>query len=138
MTLTDCTIGSENLTTAAAKERLDSLRAENSSASGNLISQLGALAALCNAAELDAANTDIPLAKRKIFGDATDSAVLRFSEGLVDGNVAYFRACWQRMFELAFNSKNKFMIRCFSLTRPEALGHTLSRDEAERFTKSDT
>ncbi|KAH7305561.1 Na,H/K antiporter P-type ATPase [Stachybotrys elegans] len=126
MTMTDCSIGGENRTVDEAKAAISS--------NANIM-QLGALAGMCNGAELDAASADVPVAQRKVFGDATDSAILRFVEGLSDGNVAYFRACWQRVYELAFNSKNKFMIRCFKIARPEALAKTLTGEEAKHFSE---
>ncbi|KEY65999.1 hypothetical protein S7711_06907 [Stachybotrys chartarum IBT 7711] len=125
MTLTDISIGNQNYTAEEA-----------CNVKTSTIVQLGALAALCNGAELDA-ESDVPIAQRKVFGDATDSAILRFSESLDKGNVAYFRACWRRVYELAFNSKNKFMIRCFANSRPESLSKTLTDDEARRFHERD-
>jgi sodium/potassium-transporting ATPase subunit alpha len=41
---------------------------------------LANLSAVCNAAEFDASTVTKPLAERKINGDATDSAILRFAE----------------------------------------------------------
>lgn len=101
------------------------------------IGQLAAMAALCNGAEMDAAQADIPIEKRNIFGDATDTAVLRFSESVAQGNIAYFRSCWQKVFELAFNSKNKFMIRSFAISRSEALSRTLNAQDAGQFQNND-
>ncbi|GJN71859.1 hypothetical protein Purlil1_4966 [Purpureocillium lilacinum] len=134
MTLTDCSIGTNNMTVKDLQEKMAS--SEKAGALGPF-GQLGALAALCNAAELDAAQADVSIDKRNIFGDATDTAVLRFSESLSAGNVGYFRGCWQRVFELAFNSKNKFMIRCFNISRREALQNTLHADAAASFSDSD-
>ncbi|PHH82146.1 hypothetical protein CDD82_6836 [Ophiocordyceps australis] len=130
MSLTDCSVGNVNMPVTSLlddkEKRLDAF------------GQLGALAALCNAAEMDAATQpDVPVAKRHVFGDATDSAVLRFSESLADGNVAYFRSCWHRVYELAFNSKNKFMIRTFKVVRREALSLTLNKEVADGFGDSD-
>lgn len=51
----------------------------------------------------------MPIHERKINGDATDQAVLRLSESL--GSVAQLRQDWKKIFEIAFNSKNKFMVR---------------------------
>ncbi|KAK2590061.1 hypothetical protein QQS21_012260 [Conoideocrella luteorostrata] len=136
MAVSDCSIGSNNLT-------LDELHGKTSSAStekaevAQTFGQLASLSALCNGAEMDAAQADIPIEKRNIFGDATDTAVLRFSEIVAQGNVNYFRSCWQKIFELAFNSKNKFMIRCFTIARHEALERTLTNQDAKDFKDSD-
>ncbi|KAJ2973346.1 hypothetical protein NQ176_g6662 [Zarea fungicola] len=136
MTLTDCAIGSSSMSVEELQSKRS--RAENGNKEiGSAFGQLGALAALCNGAELDAAQTDVPLAQRRVFGDATDTAILRFSESLADGNVGYFRGCWQKVFELAFNSKNKFMIRTFTNSRKEALGQTLSAAAASHFSEKD-
>lgn len=139
MTLTDCSVGQTCLTADVVKENITNEKNERNGDTDAMsgFRQLGAMAALCNAAELDASQADIPIAQRNIFGDATDTAVLRFSESLADGNIGYFRGCWQRVFDLAFNSKNKFMIRTFLVTRREALRHTVSKDEANSFTEQD-
>lgn len=85
----------------------------------NSMAQLRAIAGLCNASEFDAATYHLPLAERKIAGDATDQAVFRFSESL--GPVRDLQQLWKRTFELAFNSKNKFMIRTLALADPAGL-----------------
>ncbi|PHH90903.1 hypothetical protein CDD83_2322 [Cordyceps sp. RAO-2017] len=130
MSLTDCSVGGVNVSVQSLKEDISGGGKEQALAP---FLQLGAIAALCNAAEVDAAEADVPIERRHIFGDATDTAVLRFSESLADGNVSYLRACWTRVFELAFNSKNKFMIRCFNIARREALKSTLDGEAAESF-----
>lgn len=70
------------------------------------------LSGLCNAGEFDAASMHMPIHERKINGDATDQAVLRLSETL--GSVAELRRDWKKVFEIPFNSKNKFMVRLIS------------------------
>ena len=40
---------------------------------------------------------------------------------------------WKKTYELAFNSKNKFMIKTFSLAEPEGLDLALSPAEAKEF-----
>ncbi|KIO01668.1 hypothetical protein M404DRAFT_28407 [Pisolithus tinctorius Marx 270] len=54
------------------------------------------IARLCNAAKFDAAVMDCPMEERAVKGDPTDTALLRFSEGL------------SRRFEISFNSRNKW------------------------------
>lgn len=136
MSLTDCAIGSTNVNVEELQTKLKE-GGKGDTNLGSAFGQLGALAALCNAAELDASQADIPLAQRNVFGDATDTAILRFSESLADGNVGYFRGCWQKVFDLAFNSKNKFMIRTFTNSRKEALGHTVHAAGASSFGEND-
>lgn len=93
----------------------------------NAVDQLRVLAGLCNSGEFDAASVHLPLHQRKINGDATDTAILRFSESL--GETSYLHHLWKREFELAFNSKNKFMIRTYSLVEAEALESAVSQSE---------
>lgn len=138
MSLTDCSIGVVNTTVRTLQDDVASKRtagAQNMALGA--FGQIGALAALCNGTEMDAAQADVLIEERHIFGDATDTAVLRFSESFSDGNVAYFRACWHRVFKLTFNSKNKYMIRCFSITRREALKNTLHAAAAKKFGDQD-
>ncbi|KAG5960413.1 hypothetical protein E4U58_004658 [Claviceps cyperi] len=46
-------------------------------------------------------------------------------------------SCWKKVFELAFNSKNTFMIRCFAISRHEALDRTLTSEDATDFEDND-
>jgi sodium/potassium-transporting ATPase subunit alpha len=100
------------------------------------IHQLRSMSALCNAADFDAAASHLPLHERPIFGDATDQAILRFSESL--GPITDLRRMWKKTFELAFNSRNKFMIRTFTLAEPSGLGLALSSAESMQFKLEDT
>lgn len=70
--------------------------------------QLQLVGALCNAAQFDAATLDLPISQRRINGDATDCAILRFAAEL--GDTSIFSSQWVMKFELPFNSKNKFMV----------------------------
>ena len=97
--------------------------------------ELAALAGLCNAVEFDVTTIHLPLADRKIIGDATDQAVLRFSESLTD--VATLRNAWKKVFELAFNSKNKFMVRVLRPVAEGSRANVLSREECEAFGEGD-
>ncbi|KAL1924288.1 uncharacterized protein VTP21DRAFT_7323 [Calcarisporiella thermophila] len=73
--------------------------------------QLQLCAALCNASSFDAATLDYPVDQRKVHGDATDSAILRFAEGLRP--VSEIRDAFEMLWEVPFNSKNKWMLRLF-------------------------
>ncbi|RAL12873.1 cation-translocating P-type ATPase [Aspergillus homomorphus CBS 101889] len=99
------------------------------------VHQLRAMAGLCNAAEFDAASMQLPLHEREVHGNATDQAVLRFSEGL--GSVTKLRQTWKRTYELAFNSKNKFMVRTFALAESDGLGLAMSAAESAQFKRND-
>lgn len=130
MKATDCTVAGMRMTLKAAKEDAAKVNGTDST-----IGQLAALAALCNAGEFDAATIQQPLEKRTIHGDATDQAILRFAEEL--GSVSEVRRLWRKRFELAFNSKNKFMIRVFSLADSRGLGFTVDTNEASTFNGAD-
>ncbi|EAW15042.1 cation-translocating P-type ATPase [Aspergillus clavatus NRRL 1] len=130
MFVTDCAVSSATYTPDSARDEMV-LKGKNSA-----IHQLRSVAGLCNAAEFDAATMQLPIHERKVIGDATDQAILRFSEGL--GLVSELRSLWKKTFELAFNSKNKFMIRTFSLVDATGLNLAMSPAEAAQFQRDDT
>ncbi|KAK9482032.1 hypothetical protein V1527DRAFT_499401 [Lipomyces starkeyi] len=103
--------------------------------SNTALGQLRSVASLCNAGEFDITTSGLPLANRKIIGDATDQAILRFAETL--GSVAVVRAMWNKRFELPFNSKNKFMISVFSIANDIGPDVVLSAVESEEFTEDE-
>ncbi|KAK4549384.1 hypothetical protein LTR36_006381 [Oleoguttula mirabilis] len=72
------------------------------------LQKLATVAAVCNEAEFDASSMNLPIADRKVIGDATDSAILRFAESMAP--VAEARSAVRSTFKVAFNSKNKFAI----------------------------
>ncbi|KAL7276120.1 hypothetical protein RUND412_000910 [Rhizina undulata] len=72
------------------------------------IKQFHTVAGVCNAGTFDATTLHLPLADRKINGDATDQAILRLAEGL--GPVQGLNDAWKKVLEIPFNSKSKFMI----------------------------
>ncbi|KAL5119505.1 hypothetical protein ACEQ8H_002570 [Pleosporales sp. CAS-2024a] len=114
MTVTDIYGGGEEFTPDAARDMMAVLRSENNLAvlskkRENIVDQIRIVGGLCNSGEFDAATMHLPIAERTINGDATDQAVLRLSESL--GSVAELRRDYKKTFEIAFNSKNKFMIR---------------------------
>lgn len=124
MTVTDCLIGGNMTIGDAVESDLESA-----------VSQICALATLCNGAELDysSAAVAMPIVQRPVFGDATDTAILRFAEHLEKDITPFLRSCWARTFDLAFNSKNKFMIRAFRNTRVEGLPKVLHRNDVASF-----
>ncbi|KAF2091308.1 calcium ATPase [Saccharata proteae CBS 121410] len=110
MRVTDCLVGHDamNATEAAGKIVLSRTALDVWPVSKGC-KQMALLGSICNAGEFDVTTSDLPLSERKINGDATDQAVLRFSEGL--GSVSEARQTWKNVFRVAFNSKNKFMIQ---------------------------
>lgn len=113
MTVTDCMVGNESMTanSAAGIAHLASnvMAGRDIEFQAEAITQLGYLAGLCNAGEFDPTTIHLPLEQRKIIGDATDQAVLRFAESI--GSVSLMRQQHKNIFRVAFNSKNKFMIQ---------------------------
>ncbi|OXV12000.1 hypothetical protein Egran_00239 [Elaphomyces granulatus] len=129
MFVTDCLVDTATFTPESARHET----VIEGKAAGTR--QLRAVTGLCNAAEFDATSAKLPLHERIIYGDATDQAILRLSETL--GSVVDLRHMWKKTYELAFNSKNKFMIRTFSLAEPEGLDFALSPAEAKEFKQAD-
>lgn len=132
MYVTETSIGGHCMTPEVARDQI----AQHVQDHVNAVDQLRAVAGLCNSGDFDAATTHLPLHERKINGDATDQAILRLSESL--GPVTELRKLWKKTFELAFNSKNKYMIRTLSLAEPEGLNTALSTTEAAIFDSEDT
>ncbi|KAM7210066.1 hypothetical protein V8F06_014554 [Rhypophila decipiens] len=135
MVVTDCLIGLSSLSATSTRDTLIADRNTSHDLASNAIEQLRSVAGLCNAGEFDAATRSLPLEQQKIHGDATDQAILRFAESL--GSVSDLKRCWRSKFNLAFNSKNKFMIRVFGLTHPDGLETVLSRGVAAIFEPGD-
>jgi hypothetical protein len=127
MAVTEYHIGSSDLS-------LDGSKASDVLTATTAISQLAAMAALCNAAEFDAADSETPVERRKVYGDATDQAILRFGEQL--SSVREMRQGWKKTFDLAFNSKNKFMVRTFELSGHQTVGAALP-DVKDQFGQGD-
>ncbi|EKG18232.1 ATPase P-type K/Mg/Cd/Cu/Zn/Na/Ca/Na/H-transporter [Macrophomina phaseolina MS6] len=110
MRVTDCLVGRDALTATEGVGKVQLSRAAVDITEPSLgCKQLALIGSICNAGEFDASTMDQPLSERKINGDATDTAVLRFSEGLA--SVHESRQKWRNIYRVAFNSKNKFMIQ---------------------------
>lgn len=135
--MTECTVGTHTISSGEAQDELDG--SEDPNTAGivtTAVGQLGAMAALCNSADFDATTNGLPSEEGLIYGDATGQAILRFSERL--GSVHHMHQCWQKTYELAFNSKNKFMVRTFHLFKSDCLAQTLPQAEADEFKPGDT
>ncbi|KAF9231509.1 hypothetical protein BU15DRAFT_68277 [Melanogaster broomeanus] len=72
------------------------------------------IARLCNGAKFDSATASRPIEERVVKGDPTDTALLRFSEGLsipsLNIDTASMLNRFRRLFEIPFNSRNKWML----------------------------
>jgi sodium/potassium-transporting ATPase subunit alpha len=134
MFVTEVSIGKHNMTPETTRDEMIRHRSEGKGQ--NAVEQLRAIAGLCNSGDFDPTTNKLPLSERKINGDATDQAILRLSESL--GPVTELRQLWRKTFELAFNSKNKFMIRTLALLDAAGRSVALSPSEATEFTDDDT
>ncbi|KAG6829256.1 hypothetical protein H0H92_005136 [Tricholoma furcatifolium] len=79
--------------------------------------QLQKAATLCNGATFDSATADLPLNEREINGDATDGAILRFVESM--GNASDIRSNNSQLFQIPFNSRNKWMLAMYGTCNDE-------------------
>uniref|UniRef100_A0A2D3UNA7 Related to PMR1-Ca++-transporting P-type ATPase located in Golgi n=1 Tax=Ramularia collo-cygni TaxID=112498 RepID=A0A2D3UNA7_9PEZI len=111
MTVTDFLVGKVAVSASDSRERY---------VSSEGLRQLANVSAVCNEAEFDASTMDLPIADRKVNGDATDSAILRFAESM--SLVSELRGGWRSIFKVAFNSKNKFAI---TVAKSETSDHAL-------------
>ncbi|KAF9905278.1 hypothetical protein EC991_001877 [Linnemannia zychae] len=73
--------------------------------------QLQLATMLCNNAKFDPETLDLPVPERKVHGDATDSALLRFSAQVADSSS--LSPCFERTQEIPFNSRNKWMMSVY-------------------------
>jgi sodium/potassium-transporting ATPase subunit alpha len=134
MYVTETSIGTHNMDAQTVRDEM--IRHYQDGKDVNPIGQLRAILGLCNSGEFDVATEKLPLNDRRIIGDATDRALLRLSESL--GPVSELRRMWKKTFELAFNSKNKYMIRTLALVENDGLKIALPAAEAEAFHPDDT
>lgn len=70
---------------------------------------LAKVSMLCNRAEFQPNQEEVPIENRTCMGDASESAVLRCMERLV-GNVNKIRKSSPKVFEIPFNSVNKYQV----------------------------
>jgi len=67
------------------------------------------VACLCNRAEFKGGQETLPVMKRDVNGDASEAAILKFTE-LSKGNVIAYRRENRKVCEIPFNSTNKFQV----------------------------
>ncbi|XP_073458233.1 potassium-transporting ATPase alpha chain 2-like [Aquarana catesbeiana] len=72
-------------------------------------SALGRVATLCNRAEFIGGQEDVPISKRTVNGDASEAALLKFTEQIFE-NVIEIRQRNKKVFEIPFNSSNKYQV----------------------------
>lgn len=130
MTVTDVLVGLTTCQTDDARKSYDEGEAAKSA-----VNQSRIIAGICNAGEFDPTTLHLPLSDRKVIADATDAAILRFSELLAP--VRQVRDMFRLRFDLAFNSKNKFAIRVFSFLHESTVTEAMSEKEGEDFVLAD-
>ena len=86
------------------------------------ISALALTAALCSKAKFLPGQDDLPVLTRAVEGDSSEAAILRFVEMHV-GSVELLRMKYPKVFEIPFNSTNKFQISIHE--GPNDLGYLL-------------
>ncbi|KAI8363918.1 hypothetical protein BD560DRAFT_373551 [Blakeslea trispora] len=111
MFVSDASVGTEAFSSANCKR----IYSSNDTATDEIIPQLRQVqytSALCNGSSFEADSSHLPVAERSVFGDATDCAILRFAESLdpSKATVESIRSGNEKIFEIPFNSKNKWMM----------------------------
>jgi sodium/potassium-transporting ATPase subunit alpha len=110
-----------SVASVAFADRATSIEEAQSSVAGSTsegtptkaIEKLHTAATLCNDASFDPTTLNLPVAERRVKGNATDAAVLRFA-ALVNGdNVDGLIREQKRAFSIPFNSRNKWMLTMF-------------------------
>lgn len=77
--------------------------------SGETYDYLVRVATLCNRAEFKPGQQDVPVLKRECTGDASEIALLKFTE-LSTGNIMAIRERCKKIAEIPFNSTNKYQV----------------------------
>ncbi|CAI5449985.1 unnamed protein product [Caenorhabditis angaria] len=67
------------------------------------------IASLCNRAEFKAGQEQTPILRRECTGDASEIALLKFTE-LIHGNILAYREAHEKLAEIPFNSTNKYQV----------------------------
>jgi len=86
-------------------------------------------AVLCNDANFDALSIDLPVMDRNIQGNATDGATLKFAEAARE-RLAISDA-YPRVFQIPFNSKNKWMITLHSFSKDSGKSMKTAEETSE-------
>ena len=88
--------------------------AEKDSAKVKAFKSFHMITRLCNGAKLDEGTAGLPFENQLIKGDPTDTALLRFAELFshpeIGVDTPHLLASWDKVFEIPFNSKNKWML----------------------------
>ncbi|KAK6027340.1 e1-E2 ATPase [Ostertagia ostertagi] len=86
---------------------------------GPTLDALLRIACLCNRAEFKPGQQDIPVLRRDCTGDASEIALLKFTE-LTVGNVVAAREKSPKIAEIPFNSTNKYQVSIHDIPNSES------------------
>nr|CAD7445113.1 unnamed protein product [Timema bartmani] len=81
-------------------------------------------ATLCNKAEFKPGQKNVPIKEREVNGDASESALLKFTEQYV-GDVMGKRKMNKKVYEIPFNSSNKYHVSIHESGKLTDHGHVL-------------
>jgi len=82
------------------------------------------VAALCNRAEFKGGQDNVPVLKKEVNGDASETALLKCCE-LDTPDIAAYRKERPKVCEIPFNSVNKYQVSIHELQEEEVNGHLL-------------
>ncbi|XP_063797791.1 potassium-transporting ATPase alpha chain 2-like [Pseudophryne corroboree] len=85
---------------------------------------LSTVATLCNRAEFCANQEEVPISKKTVNGDASEAALLKFTEQLL-GDVMEIRKRNEKVLEIPFNSSNKYQVSIHIPEDPAQKGYLL-------------
>uniref|UniRef100_H3A0Q6 Sodium/potassium-transporting ATPase subunit alpha n=1 Tax=Latimeria chalumnae TaxID=7897 RepID=H3A0Q6_LATCH len=85
---------------------------------------LSRVVSFCNRAFFRSGQDGVPIPKRIVVGDASETALLKFSE-ITIGNVMEYRERFKKACEIPFNSTNKFQLSIHELEDPHDLRYLL-------------
>ncbi|XP_075462193.1 potassium-transporting ATPase alpha chain 1 [Ascaphus truei] len=85
---------------------------------------LSKVVTLCNRASFKGGQDGVPVPRRIVIGDASETALLKFAE-LTVGNVTEYRDRFKKATEVPFNSTNKFQLSIHELQDPLDLRYLL-------------
>ncbi|KAG6819695.1 hypothetical protein H0H93_009489 [Arthromyces matolae] len=86
------------------------------------LAHLHRAAVLCNGATFEGDSDDLPVEERPVNGDATDGAILRFTESF--GGAASIRISNPQLFQIPFNSRNKWMLTLYANSTSDSEKHS--------------
>ncbi|KAJ1861651.1 hypothetical protein LPJ78_005200 [Coemansia sp. RSA 989] len=85
---------------------------------------------LCCSIKFD--RTDVPMDKRQLLGDATESGLVRFAASKIRGDFDEVQAQYKKVFEVPFNSANKWMLSVHELAHENGPLTLLMKGAPER------